>query len=180
MGAARQHRRCPSPTKRQGFARTTSDRLSDFCRLSFHGAPNSAKALIDVAAANAIKTTIRPFRKGKSSDMRQAWSDSERRVSGEIWCLEFQSLTLRLRLNGGPRGQTSSNSRFGRHETGSAIQRLAYSFELEWLPHRVGSTRVPMSCLGRAPKCLARRLENRAIKTPATLSYQQKYQQLIS
>jgi hypothetical protein len=75
LGAVRKHGQCLSQTNfavnRQGFARTTSDRLSDFCRLSFQGAPNSTKALIDVAAANAIKTTIRPFRKGKLFDMRQ-------------------------------------------------------------------------------------------------------------
>jgi hypothetical protein len=91
LGAVK-YRQCPSQTNfavnRQGFARTTSDRLSDFCRLSFQGAPNRTKALIDVAAANAIKTTIRSFRKGKLFDMRQGMQ-------------RFRALSLGLYLEAG-------------------------------------------------------------------------------
>jgi hypothetical protein len=97
LGAVRKYRQCQSQTNfaanRQGLARTTSDRLSDFCRLGFQGTPNSTKALIDVAAANAIKTTIRPFRKGKLFDMRQGMQ-------------RFRALSLDLYLEAGNLGLT--------------------------------------------------------------------------
>jgi hypothetical protein len=49
---------------------------------------NSTNALIAEAAASATMTRILPLGMIALFDMPQAWSDSERRVSGEIWCLE--------------------------------------------------------------------------------------------
>jgi hypothetical protein len=64
--------------------------LSGFCRLEAQGIANSTKASIDEAAASATKTTIRPFRMIELSDMPQAMPRFRRRVSGQIWCPDFQ------------------------------------------------------------------------------------------
>jgi hypothetical protein len=65
-------------------------RCPNYFRRKSQGIANSTNALIAEAAARATKTKIRPFGTIALFDMPKAWSDSDRRVSGEIWCLEFR------------------------------------------------------------------------------------------